>query len=189
MKIRDSGMPPEEMWSAFFDVETILDKMQINSSIHDLLELGCGYGTFTLPTANRISGRLYAYDIEKEMIDYTANKSKQEGLTNIDYFNRDFIDKGTGIPAGTIDYVMLFNILHHDKPHELLRETYTLLSSGGKAGIVHWRTDSKTPRGPEMSIRPKPEQCAEWAVQTGFKIYQHPVILEPFHYGLIIEKP
>jgi len=54
---------------------------------------------------------------------------------------------------------MLFNILHHDKPQELLGEAYKVLRKNGKVGIIHWRTDMETPPSPEISIRPKPEQC------------------------------
>jgi hypothetical protein len=83
---------------------------------------------------------------------------------------------------------MLFNILHHDKPLELLNEAYKVLRTGGKVGIIHWRTDMETPRGPDMSIRPKPEQCIAWAEKAGFTIFQYPEILVPYHYGLILEK-
>lgn len=182
-------MPPESLWSSFFDVETILDKMKIDTSIGNIMEVGCGYGTFTISAASRITGQLFAFDIEPDMIDYTRNKARQKGLTNIEYFNRDIIANGSGLTAETIDYVMLFNILHHDKPEELLGEAYKVLNKKGKIGIIHWRTDIETPRGPEMSFRPKSEQCVKWAEQAGFIIYQLPQVLEPYHYGLIIEKP
>lgn len=188
MKVRDSGMPDEAMWSGFFDVENILDNLQINNSVVNLLEVGCGYGTFTKPSAKRISGKLYAFDIEQEMIDYTRKRANQESLTNIEFINRDIIANGTGLPAGSADYVMLFNIMHHEKPLELLSEAYKVLGKNGRVGIIHWRTDMETPRGPDMSIRPKPEQCIEWAKHAGFKVFKSHEILEPFHYGLIIEK-
>ena len=188
MKVRDSGMPPETLWSSFFDIETILNKMQVDNTIDNLLEIGCGYGTFTISAAKRIAGILFAFDIEQGMIDYTKNKAKLEGRTNIKFFNRDIITDGSGLKDGSVDYVMLFNILHHDKPHELLSEAYKVLHMNGKVGIIHWRTDIETPRGPDMSIRPKPEQCVDWAEQAGFNIYKSPEILEPYHYGLIIEK-
>lgn len=188
MKVRDSGMPPETLWATFFDVETILDKLQVNNIVGNLMEVGCGYGTFTIPAAKRIKGKLFAFDIEQEMIDYTRNKAEQEDITNIEFFNRDIIAIGSGLTNGSVNYIMLFNILHHDKPQELLDEAHRVLSQKGKAGIIHWRTDVETPRGPEMSIRPKPEQCVEWAKQVGFKIYKTAEILEPYHYGLIIGK-
>jgi tRNA G46 methylase TrmB len=53
MKVRDSGMPPETMWSTFFNVDTILNTMQVNQSVVNLLEVGCGYGTFTINAAKK----------------------------------------------------------------------------------------------------------------------------------------
>lgn len=116
MKVRDSGMPTEDLWSTFFDVESILNKMQIDRSVNNLLEVGCGYGTFTMSAAKRISGRLSAIDIEQEMINYTNNKSIKEDLTNIDLVKRDIIAEGSGLPDELVSYVMLFNILHHAEP-------------------------------------------------------------------------
>lgn len=78
MKIRDSGMPSETMWSSFFDVKTILNTMQVNQSVKNLMEVGCGYGTFTITAAKKIKGKLYTFDIEQEMIDFTKAKAFQE---------------------------------------------------------------------------------------------------------------
>ncbi len=189
MKVRDSGMPSETMWSSFFEVDTILNTMQVNQSVNNLLEVGCGYGTFTITAAKKIKGKLLAFDIEQEMIDYTKNKAIHEGITNIDFFNRDIIANGSGLAKESVDYVMLFNILHHDQPMELINEAHRILKKDGKVGIIHWRSDIDTPRGPDVSTRPKPNQCFEWAKEAGFKILQQPQILEPYHFGLIIQKP
>lgn len=86
----------------------------------------------------------------------------------ISYFNAGILfANGSGLVSGTVDYVMLFNILHHEEPLELLNEAYKLLCEKGKVGIIHWRTYIETPRGPDMSIRPKPEQCITWAKKSG----------------------
>ncbi len=182
-------MPEETVWSKFFNVENILSVMQVDESIHDLMEAGCGYGTFTIAAAKRITGKVFAFDIDPGMITSTKQRALSDNIRNIELFNRDFIADGTGKSENSIDYVMLFNILHHDKPKELLIETYRILKKGGKAGIIHWRSDIETPRGPELSIRPTPEQCVEWSIQNGFMIAKEPDVLEPFHFGLIIQKP
>jgi len=44
-------MPEEDMWADFFNVELVLSELQINSKVNDLVEIGCGYGTFTIPSA------------------------------------------------------------------------------------------------------------------------------------------
>jgi SAM-dependent methyltransferase len=189
MKIRDSGMPDERLWSGFFNVRHILSAMQIDDSVDSLMELGCGYGTFTIDSAARISGRLFAFDIEPEMIAITHRKAARRNIANIEYFIRDIIANKSGFPENSMDYVMLFNILHYEHPLDLLAEAKFVLKSGGKAGIIHWRSDIETPRGPALSIRPTPEQCVEWAIQSGFVIFMKPVVLEPYHFGLIIQKP
>ena len=153
------------------------------------MEAGCGYGTFTIDAAKRISGKLFAFDIEPEMIALTHKKAAKSNLVNVEFFIRDIIADKSGLPVNSMDYVMLFNILHHEKPLDLLAEAHFVLKNGGKAGIIHWRSDIDTPRGPELSIRPTPEQCVEWAIQSGFLISKKPLILEPFHFGLVIQKP
>jgi hypothetical protein len=52
MKIRDSGMPEEAYWESLFDVPLILSKLGIGR-FGDVVELGCGYGTFSIPVAGR----------------------------------------------------------------------------------------------------------------------------------------
>jgi hypothetical protein len=47
MRLRESGMPEEEYWESLFNVELILDRMGIDTTMRDVAELGCGYGTFT----------------------------------------------------------------------------------------------------------------------------------------------
>ena len=44
-------MPAANLWASFFDVDLILSELHINSDIKDLVEIGCGYGTFTIPSA------------------------------------------------------------------------------------------------------------------------------------------
>ncbi len=187
MKVRDSGMPNEEMWSDFFDVRTMLDQMQISPLLDQVVDLGSGYGTFTIPVAQIIKGTVHAFDIEPKMIDLLQHKSVLLNIENIELNLCDFIADGSGLPDHSMNYVMLFNILHHTHPEQILGETFRILKQGGKAGIIHWRSDISTPRGPELTIRPTPEQCKKWAVASGFFISKE-LLLNPYHFGLIISK-
>ena len=71
-------MPPETFWNKFFNTDDLLDSMQINSAINHLVDVGSGYGTFTIPSAYLISGNLYAFDIEQEMIDDLTKRLEEE---------------------------------------------------------------------------------------------------------------
>ena len=187
MKIRDSGMPDRSMWEKFFNPAKILTTLGINSQTGDVVEFGCGYGTFTIPAAKVIKGKIYALDIEPDMIQITSEEAKKNGLSNVQAVLRDFMAEGSGLPDGSVDYVMLFNILHLEKPMVLINEAKRILREGGKIGIIHWNYDPKTPRGPSMDIRPKPGDCMKWAKQAGFadpKEYD----LKPYHYGIVMTK-
>ena len=187
MKVRDSGMPNEEMWSEFFKPKMILRTLGIDNRVRDIVDFGCGYGTFTIPTARMVNGKIYAIDIDPKMTEETERKIRENKLNNVEIILRDFVSNGSGLKDESVDYVMLFNILHTDKPERLLREAYRILRDGGKLGIIHWNYDSTTPRGPPMEIRPKPEQCIKWARNSGFN---HPLKydLKPYHYGIVLTK-
>lgn len=181
-------MPPDETWSSFFDPVSILTKLGLDANCGNLLEFGCGYGTFTIPASKTIRGTVYAMDIEPEMIAITGEKSRKAGSTNIDLMQRDFVADGSGLADRSVDYVMLFNILHAEERMVLLREAKRVLRPDGKLAIIHWNFDASTPRGPSMSIRPKPGQCRAWAEEVGFAaISPADIDLPPYHYGLVLE--
>ncbi len=189
MKVRDSGMPDEEMWSTFFDPCSIFMKLQMAQGMHDIVEFGCGYGAFTLAAARLVSGVVHALDIEPELVQQLRNKCEAEGVANVRPTLCDFVGEGSGLDACSMDGALLFNILHHDDPVALKREAFRVLRPGGKLAVIHWNYDPTTPRGPALEIRPKPEQCVAWGGQAGFSCSQvdrHD--LPPYHYGLTFGK-
>jgi ubiquinone/menaquinone biosynthesis C-methylase UbiE len=185
MKIRESGMPDEKYWKSFFDVQNILSRLQLDNQVNNIAEFGSGYGTFTIPAAMTIKGKIYAFDIDEEMISRLKQRINEENLSNVIIQKTDFAGEGTLLHDNSVDYAMLFNILHTENPIELLNEAYRILKPGGKAGIIHWIYSSATPRGPSMDIRPKPEQCIEWMQSAGFKISGEIISLPPYHYGML----
>lgn len=189
MKIREGGMPEEEMWKTFFDPEIILKELGLNEATKAVVDFGCGYGTFTIPAARITKGMVYGFDIEADLIEACKSKAHEKGLANVICQQRDFILEGTGLPDETADYVMMFNILHAETPLALLQEAYRILGFQGKIGVIHWNYDPTTPRGPSMDIRPQPEQCRKWMEAAGFELVRPAIDLPPFHYGILGRKP
>ncbi|NJC87498.1 MAG: class I SAM-dependent methyltransferase [Desulfuromonas sp.] len=189
MKVRDSGMPDEAMWAGFFDPDAILRTFGIDAGVTDLVEFGCGYGTFTLAAARAVSGTVYALDIEAELISLVQEKCRQSRIVNVQAMVRDFVGEGCGLTDDSMDVALLFNILHHDDPIGLMSEAWRVLKPGASLAVIHWNYDPSTPRGPAMEIRPKPEQCVAWGLQAGFPAnrvarYDFP----PYHYGFSFVK-
>jgi len=121
------------------------------------------------------------------MIRITDEEVKKHGLSNVQTVLRDFMVEGSGLPNESMDYVMLFNILHLEKPMFLINEAKRVLKREGNLGIIHWNYDPTTPRGPSMDIRPKPEDCIKWAESAGFRGTVR-YDLKPYHYGIVLIK-
>jgi len=188
MKARESGMPDEKIWEQFFDVENILSELEVDNKIEKLVELGFGYGTFTIPASKKIKGNVYAYDIEDTLTKELESKLENKNISNVIILTRDFITEGTGLQNEEADYVMLFNILHAEKSGDILKEAFRILKRTGKVGVIHWSYDASTPRGPSMSIRPKPEDLKSMLIKSGFSIIKYSVNLPPYHYGILTQK-
>jgi SAM-dependent methyltransferase len=188
-KGRESGMPAEAYWQTFFNPMCILDKLDC-AGPYDVVEFGCGYGLFTVPAAKLVSGVVYALDIDPQMVAATTARAAETGCANVIAQERDFLADGSGRQDGSAGYAMLFNILHVEKPIALLQEAYRALAPGGNVGIIHWKKDAATPRGPSLSIRPSPTQCRSWAEQAGFQFVRYEDLhCCSWHWGMVLELP
>jgi SAM-dependent methyltransferase len=169
-------MPEEEYWESLFDVPLILSRLGMEH-FHDVAEFGCGYGTFSVPVAQAISGTLYTFDIDPLMVERTLQRAA--GLRILGQVC-DVMELSFGV---VVDAVLLFNILHCEEPVRLLRHAAGALRAGGQVLVIHWRHDLATPRGPSADIRPSPAQIIQWAKEAGLS-GSDVIELPPWHYGL-----
>ena len=188
MKIRDSGMPEQAQWETYFDPTSALRRLRFPNR-GDVVDFGCGYGTFVLAAARLTPGIVHAFDIETTMIAVTASRARAAGLANVRAVCCDFMSAGTHLAADSVDYAMVFNVLHTEEPWRLLSEAFRVLRPGGVLAMMHWVHDATTPRGPALDIRPTPEQCCQWAGEAGFAIEGGAEPLPPHHFGLVARKP
>ncbi len=187
MKIRESGMPEMDYWESLFDVNKALDKLEIAGDINNIAEFGSGYGTFTIPASKKINGIVKALDIDSNMNLILAQRIDPLKISNVEISDRDFINKGTGLDDDSMDYVMLFNILHHDNNSIILKEATRIVRPGGKIGVLHWRSDIQTPRGPSSEIRSTPDDIKPELEKFNLKILKN-IIIEPYHFGMLAQK-
>ncbi|HET8698696.1 MAG TPA: class I SAM-dependent methyltransferase [Gammaproteobacteria bacterium] len=184
MKVRESGMPDEGTWERFFEPDRVLVALRFPDGNPDVVDFGSGFGTFTVAAARRTRGMVYALDIDRAMVDATNARAAALGLHNVRAIERDFVVLGTGLPDGSVDYAMLFNILHGEEPETLLAETRRVLRPTGTLAAIHWNHDARTPRGPPLAIRPTPAQCSGWVREAGFEVTAA-LDLPPYHYGVV----
>jgi ubiquinone/menaquinone biosynthesis C-methylase UbiE len=191
MKGRESGMPQEAYWASFFNTEAVIETMLGSTAESgNVVEFGCGYGTFTLAAARRNRGIVTALDIDPEMVATVKQKAQALAMPHIRAELRDFVGHGSGLSTGTQQHAMIFNLLHLEQPVALLQEAHRVLQAGGELSVMHWRSDIPTPRGPSLSIRPTPAQCRAWMTEAGFHSIEE-VDLQtscPFHFGLLAKR-
>ena len=78
---------------------------------HQVLEVGCGPGFFTLPAAEIVGekGHVYAIDLEPLAVQEVEKKLGKRGMTNVTASVADAAE--TGLPTGSIDLVLLFGVI------------------------------------------------------------------------------
>jgi len=181
MKLRDSGMPDEAYWEELFDVPLVLERLGVDGTLADVVELGCGYGTFSIPAARAIRGTLHTFDVDPAMVARTTERAAKLPAEKLACQLRDVMTDGFGVTG--VDAALVFNLLHCEEPVALLDHAADAVRPGGWVFVIHWRYGD-TPRGPSLDIRPRPEQVANWACETGRLVPEGGVIdLPPWHYG------
>lgn len=188
MKVHDSGMPEETYWNSLFDIAGIVEWLEINDRTGGIAEIGCGYGTFTVPVALTSGKSLLAFDIEPDMIATARHHVVDAGLSNVQFFLRDVLETGTGLAEGSVGLVLLFNLLHFPERRILLEEASRILRTHGRIAIIHWRKDIPTPRGPVMEVRPDQQDILQDIQGLALQPKGDSVLLGPYHWGMQLVK-
>jgi ubiquinone/menaquinone biosynthesis C-methylase UbiE len=96
-----------------------------------VLDFGCGPGGNIKPLVNMVGsyGKIYALDINPEAIRMVKNFASRNHLGNIETI---ISDGETGLTDGSMDYVLLFDVLHHlPRPETILVEFHRILKPDG----------------------------------------------------------
>jgi len=190
MKGRESGMPRRSQWEDFFDADEIVREVSCPNSRRHVVEFGCGYGTFTVAAARLPGvGTLSAFDIDLEMVQITSDRLREFQDLSCRVEELDFLENKLPIESRSIDWVMIFNLLHVERPAVLIDEAKRVLKDAGVLSVIHWRCDLETPRGPSLGIRPTLDQCCHWCEAKGFVEERHMHFKHsPWHWGLMMRK-
>ena len=188
MKVFDSGMPEEAYWNSLFDIPQIVKWLNVADVVDPITEIGCGYGTFTVPIAKKFDGIIHSFDIEPTMIERARKNVRMAGIKNVTFHLRDILAQGTGLAAQSIGMVLLFNILHSIDKHMILKEASRVLKKSGIAAIIHWRKDIETPRGPSLESRPDQATILDSIDDLDLQFKGNSRILEPYHWGIQLIK-
>lgn len=190
-----TAMPDPDWWQALWpDPEAVVRKVGVASGMV-VVDLCCGDGLFTVPLAWVAQNRVYAIDIDPEMLVRAATAVETARAPGCRFIQDDATNLAHLIPEPT-DFVFLANTFHGvpDKTG-LARATATVLKPGGRFAIVNWHplpreqtTVLGQPRGPKTEMRMTPTDVAVVVEPAGLRLTEV-VDLPPYHYGAVFVKP
>jgi ubiquinone/menaquinone biosynthesis C-methylase UbiE len=110
-------------------------------------DVGAGSGYYTFPMAKQVGpkGKVYAVDIQKEMLDLIRTRMKARKLDNVEPVLGTETDPK--LPAGKIDTILLVDVYHEFAyPYEMTEAMVKALKPGGRIVFVEYRLeDPKVP--------------------------------------------
>ncbi len=175
------GFKDAATWAKVFD-DPARDAWQKPEAVIDLFALGpaskvadvgAGTGYFAVRIARRVpDGRVYAVDIEPDMVRHLGERSAREHLSQITPVLATGDDAKIPEP---VDVVLIVDTLHHidDRPLYLAKLRNTL-KEGGRLFVVDFTLE--TAMGPPKEHRLAPEAVVKDAEQAG--LHAFPVTLE-----------
>ena len=113
-------------------------------------DFGCGNGFYTLPMAYRVGprGKVYAVDIQQEMLDLLRDRAEPRNLRNLAFVLATETDPK--LPDRKLDLVLMVDVYHElTRPAEVLRAVKKSLRPNGRLVLVEFREED-----PEVPIRP-----------------------------------
>jgi ubiquinone/menaquinone biosynthesis C-methylase UbiE len=170
----------------FSDPSVNLSKLGITDGMK-IVDLGAGSGFYSIEAARMVgaSGRVYAVDVQKDLLDRIRTNGATQGLLNIEvvWGNVEKIG-GTKLREAIADRVIVSNVLFQtEKPDELVLEVKRILKLGGKVMVIDWSEASSI--GPETVF---PSMKAETLFEkSSFKLEQS-FAAGDHHYGLIFTR-
>lgn len=150
-------------------------------------DLGAGSGFFTFRLANAVgkSGKVYAVDIQPEMLDIIRTKMRQQGVQNVTPVLGEITDPK--LPAESQDLILLVDVYHEfSHPWEMTRSMVRALKPGGRLVLVEYRMED--PRVPIKLVHKMSEAQASLEMNVfGLKLVENLQVL-PRQHILVFQK-
>lgn len=182
-KLAELEGPDREAWQR---PDRIMDELAIGER-SVVADLGAGGGWFTVHLAARVgpNGRVYAEDIQPEMLQAITRRVQRLEFRNVEPRLGTAVDPR--LPKGSLDAALIVDAYNEiEQPVTLLKNLATSLKPTGRLGIVNFKKDGGGP-GPPMEERIDPERVINDARRAGLKLqsrgdflrYQYLLIFTP----------
>lgn len=174
---------------AFADPKQIVRQFAVGEGWH-VADFGTGSGAYALALVEKVGheGRVYAVDIQKDLLVRVKNEAKTRGFLNLEIVWGNIEEAGgSKLRDNSMDAVIASNILFQlENKKGCVREVSRVLKQNGRALVVDW-TDSFGGLGPRQNMVIPENETKELFQKEGF-IYEQSIPAGDHHYGIIFKK-
>ena len=114
-------------------------------------DVGAGSGYFTVRMARRVGpkGRVYANDLQPEMLAMLASRLKKDNISNVTLVQGTVDDPK--LPAASLDLILMVDVYHEfSQPQKMLQHLREALKANGRLVLLEYRAED-----PDVPIRPE----------------------------------
>ncbi len=152
-----------------------------------IADIGAGSGYHSTLLSKMVgNGKVYAVDVEPEMIAYLNDRIKREGKKNI--IPVLGTEKKVSLPANSMDMMLLVDVYHEfSYPYEMALSMLEALKPGGKLVLVEFRAED--PNVPIKAIHKMSQQQAVKEFKAAGFTFEKNISNLPWQHCLIFRKP
>jgi ubiquinone/menaquinone biosynthesis C-methylase UbiE len=152
-----------------------------------IADIGAGSGYHSTLMSKMVgNGKVYAVDVEPEMIAYLNDRITLEGTKNIVPVLST--EQSVSLPGNAIDMMLLVDVYHEfSYPYEMALSMLNALKPGGKLVLVEFR--SEDPMVPIKTIHKMSEAQAVKELKAAGFIFEKNISNLPWQHCLIFRKP
>ncbi|MGM7703575.1 class I SAM-dependent methyltransferase [Pseudalkalibacillus sp. Hm43] len=146
-------------------IQEIMEILQLNREA-SIADLGAGNGYFAVPFA-KATKRVYAVDIEPEMLNMLKEYAAEKGVSNIEYVESDLeeIQLGDGLVELVFVAFVIHEVNHIDKSLEEFRR---ISKPGAEIVLLEWKPEEYPEMGPPSHERIAPQDLIDTLEKNGF---------------------
>ena len=152
-----------------------------------IADIGAGSGYHSTLLSKMVgNGKVYAVDVEPEMIAYLKNRIKLEGYKNI--IPVLSTEQKVSLPANSNDVMLLVDVYHEFSfPYEMTLSMLEALKPGGQLVLVEFRAED--PNVPIKTIHKMSERQAVKEFKASGFLFEKNIGNLPWQHCLIFRKP
>ncbi len=162
--------------------EEILELIDLNPD-YVAADLGCGSGFFTVPLSRKVK-KVYAIDVQKEMLAFLEQKIQRQKIGNIE----PLLSRKDEIPLEneSVDLLITVNTLHEfpDKK-KTIEEIRRVIKPEGQTVIIDFKKED-TGFGPPVAIRVSQDQARHLFEEKGLTALKSHEL--QYHYLIVFRR-